>query len=185
MGNTVFQSTDRAAKAIWEKNMKPQSDAVKEVKSASLEAIKAIPELQDKWPEYERLFLRNPTETGMYSKAAFEKIFRLVNSNSEVSIGRMFDKVLNNLQIAKGEYRLIGSTAEAIGKTTFDPASTQIDQQTLVVVHLAQGSLPTAKPDLNSLEEFFTRSSIDYENDTLRREKEAAEAAEALENGGD
>jgi hypothetical protein len=80
--------------------------------------------------------------------------------------------VIQNLAIAPGEYRLIGSTAERLGKTAFEPESTQIDQQTLVVVHLKHAPLPLARRDLNSLEEFKTaRSSIDWEDEAMKRDQ--------------
>ena len=78
----------------------------------------------------------------------------------------MFDAVADNLAIAPGEYRLIGSSNQRLGGTRFEPESTQVDQQTLIVVHLQHPNLPVAKRDLNSLEEFTSgRSNLDVDEE--------------------
>ena len=124
------------------------------------------------------MFLRsndsNSNETEyFYTQPQFEQIYQSVNSNSEIGIGRMFDAVADNLTIAPGEYRLIGSSSQRLGKTKFDPDSTQVEQQTLVVVHLQHPKLPVAKPDLNSLEEFKSaRSNLNVEEELKELEEE-------------
>ena len=167
----VFSNSKRAAENIWNTN-------VKDSKSASLEEISLFPELSDRWPDYKRMFLRsndsNSNETEyFYTQPQFEQIYQSVNSNSEIGIGRMFDAVADNLTIAPGEYRLIGSSSQRLGKTKFDPDSTQVEQQTLVVVHLQHPKLPVAKPDLNSLEEFKSaRSNLNVEEELKELEEE-------------
>ena len=166
LGIPSFRNSGRTSSAIWTKNMI-------EAKSAMVSQIREFPELQTNWPAYQRLFLRgNSDEAQPITQSQFERIYQEVNSDSDVGIGRMFDKVIQNLAIAPGEYRLIGSTAERLGKTAFEPESTQIDQQTLVVVHLKHAPLPLARRDLNSLEEFKTaRSSIDWEDEAMKRDQ--------------
>jgi hypothetical protein len=72
------------------------------------------------------------------------------------------------LTLSPGEYRLIGATDQRLGHTVFNPKSTQVDQQTLVVIHLKRPPLPSASPDLNAYEDFVSRSNLDWE----REEKE-------------
>ena len=98
----VFSNSKRTAENIWNTN-------VKDSKSASLEEISSFPELSERWPDYQRMFLRsndsNSNETEyFYTQPQFEQIYQSVNSNSEIGIGRMFDAVADNLTIAPGEY---------------------------------------------------------------------------------
>ena len=75
--------------------------------------------------------------------------------------------VLKNLTLAPGEYRLIGATHQRLGTTKFDPASTQVDQQTLIIAHLQRPALPIAQRDINAYEDFARsgRSTLDWEKD--------------------
>ena len=159
----VFSNTKRAAAAIWENNL-PKVDA------AILDEIRLFPELEGQWPEYQRLFIkdngRDSQGNETFTKQEFEEVFQSVNSSTEISVGRMFDAVIENLTIAPGEYRLIGSSSQRLGRTKFEPDSTQVEQQTLVVVHLQYPKLPLAKPDLNSFEEFKSaRSNLSVEDE--------------------
>ncbi len=162
----TFRNSRRNSSLIWTKNLP-------EASSATIDVIKGFPELQANWPAYQKLLLRmNTGDSEGITQNQFEQVFQEVNTNTEVSIGRMFDKVIKNLAIAPGEYRLLGSTPQSLGKTKFEPESTQVDQQTLVVAHLKYPALPIARRDLNSLEEFKSaRSSIDFEDDILKRDQ--------------
>lgn len=156
--NPRFQNTNRSSSQIWSKNLSNAKDA-------SFEQIQAFPELQSNWPRFERQLLKTkPHPEKGYSQKQFDEIFQVVNSTSDVSLGRVLDIVLKNLTLSPGEYRLIGATAQKLGHTVFDPASTQVDQQTLVVTHLKQPKLPVAEPDKNAYED-FTRSSIEWDRD--------------------
>ena len=111
------------------------------------------------------LQLKPELENG-YSRTQFDQIFQAVNSTSDVTLGRVLDVVLNNLTLSPGEYRLIGATDQRLGHNVFDPESTQVDQQTLVVTHLKQPQLPLAEPDKNAYEDFASgRSNLDQEWD--------------------
>ena len=160
---SAFGNTKRAAATIWKANVEDND-------SATLDVISTFPELADRWPQYQRLFIqesaRDPNSPEIYSQRQFERVYQSVNSNTEISVGRLFDAVAENLTIAPGEYRLIGSSSQRLGKTKFQPDSTQVDQQTLVVVHLQHPKLPQAKPDLNALEEYKSaRSNLNVEEE--------------------
>lgn len=164
-----FQSTSRTSAQIWKKN-------VQDAKSATMSQILTFPELESNLEEFERLMLRSATDANdadrdVFTQKQFDRLYQRVYVNPDVSIGRMFDKVIRNLTLAPGEYRLIGSSAEKIGKTSFVPVSTQVDQTTLVVVHLKRPKLPVAEKDRNALEDFATRSSLDWEDEAMKREK--------------
>ena len=173
VGNPKFENTNRSSAKIWEDN-------VNNLKAATLEQIKEFPEIQSNWPKYERLLLQNEPdhENGGYSRQQFGKIYQVVNSSADVSLGRILDAVLQNLTLAQGEYRLVGATDQRLGRTVFQPASTQVDQQTLVVAHLKQPKLPIPQRDQNAYEDFVSRSSLDWEQD----EKEAEERLKQLQN---
>ena len=175
-----FNSTSRSAGKIWNRN-------VENAKMATMDVILGFPELQSNRPEFERLMLRrtgpnNENNISTFTQTQFEDMYQKVFTNSNVTIGRMFDKVISNLSIGQGEYRLIGSTVEKVGKTTFVPNSTQVDQQTLVVVHLRRPELAKAKRDRNASEDFSTRSSLDYEEDAIKREQMRQDALDALQD---
>ena len=158
IANPRFQNTNRSSNEIWSTN-------VGDAKAATLEQIQAFPELQSNWPRFERMLLQsNSDREGGYSRLQFGQVFQIVNSASDVSLGRVLDAVLNNLTLSRGEYRLIGATDQRLGHTVFDPESTQVDQQTLVVTHLKQPKLPRAAPDINAYEDFSSsRSNLDWE----------------------
>ncbi len=167
----IFGSTKRAASAIWKNN-------IPEAKSATLEQISIFPELESRWPEYQQMFLRDGAgefdefET-TYTQGTFEAVYQSVNSSADISLGRMFDAVMDNLTLAPGEYRLVGSSDQRLGRTRFEPDSTQVQQQTLVVVHLQHPELPVAKPDVNSLVEFKqARSNLSIEEEMKEEEEE-------------
>ena len=159
-GNPNFQNTSRASQAIWQKNLG-------ETDSATLDMIRNFPELKSNWDRFERLLLQfSPEPDHQYTASEFRKIFQLINSVSQVNLGRMLDTILTNLTLAPGEYRLIGATEQRLGTTKFDPASTQIDQQTLIVAHLKHPRLAIAKRDLNAMEDFSSpRSNLDWDKD--------------------
>ncbi len=97
----------------------------------------------------------------------FMTIVRQARSTATESlVGNVLLAVLDNLELGKGEIRLLGICENQIGNTQFDPESTQSTGQTLVVAHLRQPDLPPAQRDLNSILDFTrTRSNIDYEKD--------------------
>ena len=167
--NPRFQNTSRSSAKIW-------SDNVQDATDATLGQIRRFPELGSNWPKFEQLLLQtNPDASASYSQAQFENVYQVVSGSSRISLGRMLDIVLDNLKLAAGEYRLIGATQQRLGRTTFDPQSTRVDQQTLVVAHLKQPRLRIAKPDLNAYEDFVSRSSLDWEIEERELEEQLME----------
>ena len=166
-----FQSTQRNAESIWNTN-------ITNGKQATMEMLAAIPELQEEWPRYESLFTKVMMDRGtdMIEPGQFFNIYQLVNSSSQVTLGQMLDVVLNNLKLSEGEYRLIGSTEQRLGTSRFDPASTQTDRRTLVIVHLKHPKLPKAERDLNAYEDFKIVSDLDRKREMEELEKAAQES---------
>lgn len=154
--NPTFENSLRSSRQIWANNLANANDA-------TLEQIAGFPEIQSNWPRFERVLLQmSPANVDRYSNQQFNDVFQLVNSKSTIRLGRILDVVLKNLTFSPGEYRLIGATNQRLGHTVFDPKSTQVDQQTLVVTHLKQGSLPVAAPDKNAYEDLVTRSNLNW-----------------------
>ena len=84
----------------------------------------------------------------------------------------LFDSVLDNLSLAPGEYRLIATTRQTLGNNQFRPASTQTEQQTLVVVHLKRPGLLMAQRDQNLKTDFTEgRSDQDWEEEIRELER--------------
>jgi hypothetical protein len=160
----VFSNTARAARTLWDRFVGA------DVKSAKLETISTIPDLQDDWDRFQRQLLllagTEATDTDRsYSRSDFELTFQSIRQESNVRIGRMFDAVMKSLALAPGESRLIASSDQRIGRNRFDPEATQTDCQTLVVVHLKMPPLPLARRDDNSMTDFMTKSNLDWEAD--------------------
>jgi hypothetical protein len=87
----------------------------------------------------------------------------ITDGDSNIRLGRLFDTLASTLLLSPGESRLIASLGGQLGRTKFDPAATQTDQQTLVLVHLKRPPLPPATRDQNALTDFTGKSDLDWE----------------------
>jgi hypothetical protein len=159
----VFSNSARTAAQLWDRYI--GSD----VNSASLEAISSIPGLRDDWDRFQRQLVlasrASAADNRVYSRSNFQLTFQSIRQESNVRIGRMFDTVMETLTLAPGESRLFASSDQRIGRNRFDPAATQTDCQTLVVVHLKMPPLPVARRDNNSMTDFMSKSNLDWEAD--------------------
>jgi len=155
-GLPLMTNAKRAAEQIW-------LDKFAGAQSVPVERLADLPELQDKWSQYSNWFsLRNnqTSESGI-PRSLFVAAYEQFNPNSEVSLGRMFDCVFDNLELGMDEYRMFASTDEKLGQTKIDPSSTQTDRQTLVVAHLSRPSLPKVRRDSNSARDLKVVSDLD------------------------
>ncbi len=167
--NPEFVSTTRMAEQIWEKEFGNLQE------TASIEKISLFSEVESQWTDFQKLLLRSERFAGMPMDALwaenlrfgeFNEIMRSLTGKTGINVGRMFDVVIDNLELELGEMRLIGHSDQSIGGTRFIPESTQTDRQTLIVVHLKKGKLPPAKRDVNALADFGAgRSNLDYPED--------------------
>ena len=66
----------------------------------------------------------------------------------------LFDCVVGELSLGVGEVRLIGQTKDKLGRTKFNPEATQVNRQTLVVIHLRSADINAARPDVNIYSDF-------------------------------
>ena len=91
------------------------------------------------------------------------------DSADEVNISayKLLKAVVENLGLGKGEVRLLGYCNDQVGSNRFIPASTQTRQQTLVLAHLKPATLPPARPDVNSILDFFTKRTIIDDGSTI------------------
>ena len=122
----------------------------------SLRQIKEWTLLEPYWQSFEDLSELNP-KTGQPSitRSQFLSFIGQAKLNeTESLVGNLLTVVLDNLELGKGEIRLLGISDQQIGGTRFDPESTQTTTQTLVVAHLRQPDLPPAQRDLNSVLDF-------------------------------
>ena len=163
LGNPLFVSSYRISRRLW--------DAIDgRFESASLEQISEIPEVQERWTEFTRALLtmsRGKTLEDLWAEAVdfetFHKIMGKLDGKSGINVGRLFDMVIGKLELEKGEMRLIGQSSQRIGSNQLDPESTQVDRQTLIVVHLKKGQLPPVRRDVNALADFVTGpSNLDW-----------------------
>ena len=127
----------------------------------SLQQIKDWPLLEPYWQIFEAQSESNP-ETGQPSITRSQFLSVIGQSKlgeTESLVGNFLSVVLDDLELGKGEVRLLGISDQQIGGTRFDPQSTQTTTQTLVVAHLRQPDLPPAQRDLNSVLDFTQAKS--------------------------
>lgn len=121
-----------------------------------LAQIKAWPLLESCWQTFEEQSERDPETDQQYVSRS--KFLTVVGQSkideAESLVGNLLSVVLDDLELGKGEVRLLGVTDQPIGGTRLDPESTQTTTQTLVVAHLRQPDLPPAQRDLNSVLDF-------------------------------
>jgi len=122
----------------------------------SLEQIKALPLLEPYWDTFETLAELTPeTDAKTVSRGQFLSVIGQAKLRETGSlVGNLLSVILDNLELGRGEIRLLGISDQQIGETRFVPESTQSTTQTLEVAHLRQPDLPLAQPDLNSVLDF-------------------------------
>ena len=123
----------------------------------SISELAGVESLSERWLEYKSALRTRPSDNSQMEasidKKRFTEVFSRLNRTG-INVSRLFDCVIDHLQLGPGEARLIAQTRQPLGRTKFEPAATQIDRQTLVVVHLRPANLPDAKPDANAFADF-------------------------------
>ena len=69
----------------------------------------------------------------------------------EISLGQMVGLASHGLKLRRGETRLIGWSDQEMPGREIKPAAAQLNVRTMFLVHLTNGDLPVAQPDLNCL----------------------------------
>ncbi len=136
--------------------------------------IRSHKAIEPVWSLFKTMAIRELPDLDMNNdeqSLTFDQFFNLYqksNTREETNLGAMFDAVNDHLELEKGEMRMIGSTGKPLGETRYDPESTRVVQQTLVVVHLKKGELPAARRDQNTIADAKKRSRNldDYEEST-------------------
>lgn len=75
---------------------------------------------------------------------------RLARSNDSISLGGLFEKVSQNLRLAKGQARLVGWSDSELPSLKISPIASQAVQQTFLLIHLKQGDLPKIERDAST-----------------------------------
>lgn len=126
-----------------------------------LQQILDWPLLEKFWPAFEALATsaddpsqRSVSRSDFLTTIAQSELNKNELNHGDSLVGNLLSVVLGNLELGKGEIRLLGVTDQTIGQTRFDPQSTQTISQTLVVAHLLQPALLPAKRDVNSVLDF-------------------------------
>ena len=129
---------------------------IKDGDRISLKQIQELPLLKDYWQTFEDQSEPDPkTDQPSITRSQFLSVIGQSKlGETESLVGNLLSVVLADLELGKGEIRLLGISDQQIGGTRFDPESTQTTTQTLVVAHLRQPDLPPAQRDLNSVLDF-------------------------------
>ncbi len=116
-----------------------------------------LPAINDQWEPFLGLLRRRFPELQDDKRlnmpmgyTVFRDLVLELTSEDQVNVSPILQAVTTKLEMAPGEIRLIAMTDQQIGNQAFEPASTQSQQQSLVVVHLKRPPLPVATPDVNS-----------------------------------
>jgi hypothetical protein len=94
----------------------------------------------------------------------------------QVRLTRLARLAAEQLQLMKGDVRLVGWTDEELKGMQVLPEAPQNKMVTLVIAHLVRGELPLARPDSNVAEDYY-EPPLDPEIEAEMKEIEAAEAA--------
>ncbi|MEM9410360.1 MAG: hypothetical protein AAGA30_04560, partial [Planctomycetota bacterium] len=128
------------------------------------------PSLDEKWDRFtQQISRRYPPmsqqelEETMISYKLFREVILDMTQTTGVNVSGIFRQVTDNLELARGETRLMAITNQPIGRNEFRPESTQTQRQTLVVVHLARPDLPKAEMDIDSIEDYTGKSDLDWQ----------------------
>ena len=157
---------------IWRSVAEEQGDQVlEEYTSLPVELFREVPKIREHWDDFlpivQEQFYKmggDLDENPLVDYATFESFFSNLDPSTKINVSRLFDAVIENLQMAPGETRLLGVTRQPLGNNQFNPVSTQTDQQTLVLIHLKRPPLLPAQRDSNLLSDFGSaRTSLDWE----------------------
>ena len=194
--NAELLSNKRRALHYWTEVLKQRTadDSSGVQPRILVEELRSIPEFAERWNDLLAIAIRtkNGFDPGSIGSAEltqeeFETVLNTFDTRTDIDVSRIFDAVIDNLQLAKGEMRLLGVTDQALGTTKFSPASTQTEQQTLVVAHLKRAKLPNPIPDTNTRRDFSGRSNLDWLDELEELEEKAMkrESGEEIEDEED
>jgi hypothetical protein len=154
----LFSSSDQLAREIWTKQFGPETSQV------SLTELAAIPALSREWKYLSPIVQRatiNSEQPDRISFPQFQECYSLLPREEAIQIGRLFEAI-QSPELAPGESRLIGSTAQPLGRTRLIPEATRINRQSLILVHLSRPGLPPAVGDSNTYTDFNSSSDSDW-----------------------
>ena len=143
-----------------------------------LSQLKDYPGTAPDWPKYMSLVSQRlpqlETDSLLETPVSFEEFAEMVvevKQSAFVNVNRLFTAVSEHLELAPGEVRLIGCTSQSVGNNRFSPESTQIRQQTMALVHLRRPNWAIAERDVNSIEDFASRSNLDWGDEDMNLEE--------------
>ena len=118
--------------------------------------------LQKSFDDEGRVVLDDSTSVDRETFFAFvETVYR--PEGSELNLGGMLVGIKDSLRLGLGEDRLIGFTDQQISKNKLIPQATQLQQLTLVLVHLNRSPLLPAAPDENHWASFINDQEFDFQ----------------------
>lgn len=153
----VYFNPAQFAEDAWESTYKGRAEVTMD-ELMVLDAVQEKPAAYQNW-----LLQRMDLNVLRISRSVFKEAYQDLNPSNNVTLGRLLDRVDQTLPIDDGQFRLYAATNELIGNTKIEPDSTQVDRQTLVVVHLTKPSLIKPVPDKNSPADFGADSTLDRE----------------------
>ncbi len=173
----LYPEKKSVAQRIWRSLAEKHGDRTLEGHtSLPAELFREVPEIREQWDEFLPIVqeqinktasaLAAPQENPSVDYETFELLFINLHPSNKINVSQLLDAVIENLQMAPGETRLLGVTRQPLSNNQFNPASTQTDQETLVLIHLKRPPMLPAQRDRNLLSDFgSSRTSLDWEED--------------------
>ena len=147
----------------------PDSSVRRIVQFSALESCKST---APDWQKYRSLMARRYPQSDPDALLAteidfneFTELVSEIRQSTQITVSRLFSAVTESLVLSPGEVRLLGATDQTIGNNKFEPESTQNLQQSLAIIHLQRPGLPVASRDVNSIQDFDSRSNLDWDEE--------------------
>lgn len=170
------------AQEIWEKHFSGQEMiSVTELTNVDGIAARKIVEcLEDADPEIGRQSRQRRTISKLDFEIAFEKVNAL--PAERLNLGGMLFTIDKVMTLGKGEYRMIGFTNDQLSKNILSPNANQLQNKTMVLVHLRRPQLRDAKRDRDHWSDFVIDTDLEFEEE---RERERLQLESQDDDTGD
>ena len=159
-GMTSYFDPEQHAEQCWVKEFAQRTSATLD-QVCNMEVVAGRGEDYRNW-----LMTQDPDlDATSISMGQFKEVYQELNPIEGVTLGRMLNRIDQTLTLPTGQFRLYASSPGAIGGASIEPASTQTDRQTLVVVHLTHPNMGKIDRDANSPADFGINAELDDEKE--------------------
>lgn len=166
--NQEFNVSLGDAQEIWDSKFSGQEKiSVNELTSVEgISARKILDCLADVDPEIDRLGKQRKLITKLDFEIAFEKVNAL--PAERLNLGGMLFTIDKTMTLGVGEYRMIGFTNDQLSRNVLSPNANQLQNKTMVLVHLQRPAIRNAQRDVDHWANFIVKSDLEFEEERER-----------------